>query len=101
MTAMIATFRGFISSYKVMNNRKLLSYTPDVRQALTFGSYQEAERFIAPHAEYWKATKARAPYFAILCGAAAPLPSPVDQAASIPPLHSGAFIEPDRALLLQ
>lgn len=97
MTAMIATFRGFVSSYKTVNNRKLLDYTPDVRQALTFGSYQEAERFIAPTAEYWKAKKSKTPYFAILCSAGAPL---VDAIMSVVPAVLPPA-EPDRAYLLQ
>ncbi len=66
---MIATFRGFVASYKTINNRRKLEYTPDVRQALTFGSYKEAERFIAPHAEHWAAKKSATPYFAIMCSA--------------------------------
>ena len=95
MTTMIATFRGFVGSVKTINNRQKLEYTPDVRQALTFANYQAAEKFIAPHAQFWQAKKLKTPYFAIMCSAG------IQPTPQIPPSFQEAHFEPDRALLLQ
>jgi hypothetical protein len=67
----IAASRGFVQAIRQVNNKQVIDFTPDIRQALVFPVFAAAEALMF---KAKAALPSALPYFALVCSTPTILP---------------------------